>query len=622
MTLLARAVFVLLVGATFAAFFVAQRLKSAPPVVDVARVTKFFSPNGDGVRDVNPISFTVKQADDVSVSIVAADGGSVRRLASGVAAKPFRPVRLSWDGRTDAGIVAPDGLYRLRFSLRRSGRSVVVQRAINLDTTAPRPVVLSVTPPIAGPVPGGFEIRVRGAGSRRAPQFRVLRTDVAPVRTVARFSGRKGSRRAVWDGRAYGRPAAPGTYLVVASAQDRAGNVGTAPATLPPEPGQIPGKPGVTVRQLSAQPPVDPVRAGERVEFLVDSRRRSYRWRVRRVGAPRPVQKGSAPPEKPLVLRAPGGISGVYLLELRSGRFTTRVPFFVQSQKRARLLVVAPVITWLGLDQVDDDGDGVPNALSNGGPVKWPRLIDGDRGLPPGFTTSIAPLLVFLDRARIRYDVTSDLTLARSEDPRASDRSGVVLAGSLRWVPRGLARRLRRYALDGGRVATFGTETLRRGVDVGATRLARPTQPDATDPFGARLDPVRPVRTDAGSAVALPLSALADDPSLGLLAGSDGTLPAFGRLEESAPGGRAKPLVALGQDVSDAERAAAEAKGQLPREAQPALTATRLGKGLVVRVGLAGWLQRAARDGEVAQITRNVIDVLRRVSPRVRSFGR
>lgn len=625
MTLFARAVFVLLVGATFSAFFVAQRLKSAPPVVELARLTKFFSPNGDGRRDVNRISFTVKEADDVTVSVVGSDGGRVRRLATGGRALPFRPVRLVWDGRTDDGRVARDGLYRLRFALRRQGRSVVVQRAIELDTTAPRPVVLSVKPPIAGPVPGGFEVRVRGAGRRRAPRFAVLRTDVSPLRQVARFSGRKGSRRAVWDGRVDGRPAPPGTYIVVPSVEDRAGNVGTAPAALPPEPGEVPGRPGITVRHITAQPPLRPVRAGERVEFLVDSRRRSYRWRVRRVGAARPVKKGSAAPGRPLIMRAPGGISGAYLLELRSGRYSTRVPFLVQAPKRARLLVVLPAITWLGLDRVDDDGDGLPNRLGTGGPVKWPRVIDGDGGLPAGFTAAAAPLLVFLDRARIRYDLTTDLALADSRDPRATDREGVVLAGALRWVPRELATRLRRYAADGGRVASFGTETLRRGVQVGATRLTRPTQPTSTDPFGARLEPVRRARPDGDGRSPLPLAALADDRALGLLTGSDGTLGGFAVIEESgvrSESRRAKVLVALGQEVTDAERAEAEAKGELPRDPEPAFTATRLGKGLVVRVGLPEWLDHARSDAEVAQITRNIVDILRRVRPRLRSFER
>ena len=324
-------------------------------------------------------------------------------------------------------------------------------------------------------------------------------------------------------------------------------------------------------------------------------------------------------------MRAPNGVSGAYLLHVRSGRYGTTVPFLVQAQERAKLLVVAPTASWLGVDKVDDDGDGLPNTLDTGGPVKWPRVINGVKGVPPAFAAETAPLLVFLDRARIRYDLTSDIALARSRDPRATDREGVILAGSLRWVPRTLARRLRRYVQAGGRLASFGTESLRRGVTVGPKRLTRPTQPTPTDPFGARLEPVAAPRTADDGRTPLPLTALAEAPSLGLLTGSDGVLDAFGRLEEAAnrPETRgAKVLVALGQDVTDTERAKAEADGELPRQALPVLTATRLDKGIAIRVGLTEWAQRAGEDPEVAQITRNIADILRGVTPRVRSAGR
>ena len=623
MSQLAKVVFAVLVAATFGAFFVAQRLKSAESVAEYTQLKRFFSPNGDGRRDVDRISFKVKEADELTVTVVDRDGDRVRRLATGIDARPDRDVTVVWDGRTDTGARAPDGLYRMQLGLRRTGRTVTIAGSFVVDTTAPTPVVQSVTPPIAGPVPGDFEILARGVGRRRAPRFRVLRTDVAPAKEVARFTGSKGSRRAVWDGRVGGAPAPPGTYMVVVRVRDRSGNVGSAPAVLPPVPGQVRGRPGITVRQITVEPPVEPVRAGGRVQFFVDSRRRPYRWDVRRVGASRPIRRGTGEPGKTLAIRAPSGISGAYLLRVRSGLYQARVPFLVQAQERAKLLVVAPAMSWLGVDKVDDDGDGLPNTLETGGPVKWPRVLT--QGLPPVFANETAPLLVFLDRARIRYDLTSDIALARSRDPRATDREGVLLAGSLRWIPRPLARRLRAYVDNGGRLASFGTDSMRRGVRIGPNRLTQPTQPTPIDPFGARLEPVANPRTEDDGRTPLPLTALAEDPALGLLTGSDGVLDAFGRLEESAARPetrRAKVLTALGQDVTDTERAKAEANGELPREALPVLTATRLGKGIEIRVGLTQWAQRAGTDAEVAQITNNIADILRRVRPRVRSAGR
>ena len=150
--------------------------------------------------------------------------------------------------------------------------------------------------------------------------------------------------------------------------------------------------------------------------------------------------------------------------------------------------------------------------------------------------------------------------------------------------------------------------------------LSRPTQATPTDPFGARLEPVAVPRTEDDGRTPIPLTALTEDSSLGLLTGSDGALGAFGRLEESAKRpdtANAKLLTALGQDVSDSERAKAEAKGELPREALPVLAATRLGKGIEIRVGLTEWAQRANRDREVGQITHNIVDILRHVTPKI-----
>ena len=289
------------------------------------------------------------------------------------------------------------------------------------------------------------------------------------------------------------------------------------------------------------------------------------------------------------------------------------------------MLVVVPAITWLGTDPVDDPPlrDGMPDTLdrAGGGRVRWPRVFASEDGRPAGLSGQVAPLLRYLDRNRIRYDLTSDLDLTLSDSPRASDRKAVLVAGSMRWVPRTLARRLRRYVQEGGHLATFGPETLRRGVTLRADdaetagELLRPSQPSAEDPFGARLEAVR--RTDA----AQPLAQLGGDPAYGLFEGTGGTLDGFSAFEESAPpaeGGRAKLLGAMG--VAPPEPDPEAPADEPPPEARYALTASRIGeKGLVIRVGLPQWAQRL-REPQVAQVTRNIIDLLRGQEPKIRTL--
>src|SRR5262249_11452640 len=133
----ARAAFVLLVAATFGAFFLAQRLKSSPPVIHLAGLARAFSPS---VR-ANDFSVTLKVSDDLTVDVVNLEGARVRRLADDTHAVAHRPVRLAWDGREDGGARAPDGQYRIRVALRNEGRTTVIQDTMTLDTKPPRPVV-------------------------------------------------------------------------------------------------------------------------------------------------------------------------------------------------------------------------------------------------------------------------------------------------------------------------------------------------------------------------------------------------------------------------------------------------------------------------------------------------
>jgi flagellar hook assembly protein FlgD len=625
---LAAAVFALLLLATFGAFFLASRLKAEPAVLADLQRLRYFSPNGDGHRDVQPIRFRVNLDDAAAVDIVDRDGARVRRVASRLEIRRDRINRVFWNGRDDDGRRAPDGVYRMRLILADEGRSILAGKSFTLDTEPPSPaVVVDKDTPIVAPG-AGVDFRVRGTGRAARPRFTVLRTDGDEPVAVREWLGRRGRHSFTWAGRDdAGKPVGPGTYLIAVSARDRAGNEGEGPP-LPPSPSSVEGRPGVTVRALAVQPPVRPVRAGQLVAFRVDARGRSYRWQVRRLGTGRAAAASRRPKHGTTVLlRAPEGPSGVYLLEVTSRGARTAVPFAVQGDQPAnagRPLVVLPVVTWLGLDPVDDASphDGLPDRFPASG-VGYPRLYGYGGGLPAGFADDLAPLLVWLDRNHVRYDLTTDVALALDASELTPERrKGALFAGTPAWVGRGLARRLRGYVHDGGRIALFGPGALSAGVSVGDHRLSRPTRPSAIDAFGARFGEVRDVEPDVTGA-ARPLTVLQDDVDLGLLEGFSGELGGFEQLEPLLePGGDGKVVVRVADALTDQEAADAEAQNKTPRPERTAFSATEYGKGLVIRIGLPTWVRRlAAGDAQVAQLTRNVVDVVHGVQPQPRSAG-
>ena len=90
----------LLVGATFAAFFAAQRIKGEPAVAQVVSLARVFSPNGDGRKEVNRFEVELRERAEIRVDVVDSAGRSVRRPTDGSTIRPQRPLRLQWDGHT------------------------------------------------------------------------------------------------------------------------------------------------------------------------------------------------------------------------------------------------------------------------------------------------------------------------------------------------------------------------------------------------------------------------------------------------------------------------------------------------------------------------------------------
>src|SRR3990170_6745675 len=79
------------------------------PVLAVA-ASGAFSPNGDGVEDGATMTVGVDRAVLLSVDIVAADGSVVAALVTGIPVEAGE-TSLRWQGTSDSGSRAPDGVY-------------------------------------------------------------------------------------------------------------------------------------------------------------------------------------------------------------------------------------------------------------------------------------------------------------------------------------------------------------------------------------------------------------------------------------------------------------------------------------------------------------------------------
>ena len=596
MTLLARLTFAALVIATFGAFFATQRLKRTPPPVNAILATPLFSPNSDGRKDRARVSFTIKKDDDVTVDVVARDGDRVRRLADGRALKAYRRLSLAWDGRDDDGREVNDGTYRYRVALRREGRTVTLPDAVVKDVTPPKPRVLSIGP-IASTVPSpemfpnrrGEPMRVRLFVPGRNAGVLVYRTDTQTPQLVLERGVPSGETTWTWDGTGEdGRSLPSGTYVVAARSRDKAGNIGTSPSPLPPHPPygrRLGGKGGVQIMSLAAGPPTAPVEATADAEFLVVSAGRRYTWRVRRVGERDPRSDGSGTRTR-VVLQAPGGKSGMYLFEVRTANRAVQVPFAVQSVRQERVLVVLPVTTWQGRNKVDDDGDGWPDTLEDGLPVRTARPYAGGV-LPEGVAEHVGPLLAAIDRAGLRYDITTDVALARGQGPKLDGHTGVVLAGDTRWMDGGVQRSLRAWVRDGGRLLQTGTGSLRRSVAVTPARIEAPTQPTPRDLFGARLGNVTP-------APGLTLTNTVD--RIDLFRGTDGQLGPFDAYEATSSVGADERILAV---------------ASTPDAQHDVLVASRFGKGVVVRLGVPDFSARLSTDPELVTLLKRTWTLLR-----------
>jgi flagellar hook assembly protein FlgD len=582
----ARAVFALLVVATGAAFFVTQRLKTSDPVVKRLALQRFFSPNGDGRKETAGISFQLPKGDRVTVDVVDGGGDRVRRLADGRRLRAGTH-RLSWDGRADGGRVPDDATYYVRVVLREQGRAVTGPRGIVLTTEAPRPRIVSAGPgriDSARRVP--VTIRFTGPAVVR-PNFRVWRTD-GSVREVARFTVPRGEHTGTWDGLVRGRPAPEGTYAFSVTVQNRALIEGIAPGPLPPRRADARPRTGIRIAGPEAILPMEAVAAGGVARIGVVGGSGALPWRFSRVGSDRALRRGVGRRGQ-IAFRVPRRVpAGEYVVRIAAGRRPIRVPVTVNKPTPARVLVIVPAITWQGRNPIDDDLDGFADTLDTSPSVPLTRPLAGG-ALPAGFDREIEPLLDFVQRRKLRYDIDTDVGLVRRGGgaPDLDVRTGVLLAGDERWLPAAASRTLRDYVERGGTVVSLGTDSLRREVTLGGRTLSAPSGPRRETVFG---EDTRPLESLLAPLVSTPPD------ELGLFSGTDGVIGLFTRFEQAERPAEGSKLVAnAGRDP-----------------AKPAFAAYRIGRGLFVRTGTPQWSRSLRSRPEVAAVMRRLWTELER----------
>jgi len=604
-----------------------------------------FTPPKKGHPDGVPINYrhtqitiSVSHPYTVGIYIVSAnnpEGNTVATVSAGTPMRPSAtpgeyPRTFIWNGLLSDGQPAPAGKYYFRIVLEGQGRSENISKyPVQVITQPPHVRVVSVRAlePRSGsgttsattttstaatakkgavlvPVPGqavlspplGNGVRItytkRPLGGYRRVWINIYRTDVAgrPELVDTLRVGNLTRNWTTWSGKIYGEPAPAGTYLIGVTAQNAACTQASWPALIPPLPGTT-AHAGVTVRYLSVTPPLTPIASGSSAAVSVDSPGAGFSWSLHRAGNGKLVAVGSGGAGQATIrVPMPRRRAGLYALKVRSGSQSSTVPL-VASQAgmaaaHARVLVVLPMLTWMGNTPVDDSGDGLPDTLRAGDSVSLARpLVDG----PPAGFGGDGALLAYLTAHHLSYQLTTDVALAEDQGPSLADRGGVIFPEGENFLPAALEPTLRGFVRGGGRALVLGTNSLS-----GISQISGfPADPRAgvprltlTDLYGAARGPMTPTGGELISSVSADAFGLFHD------AGEFGGFSQYQPIRP--PTGVAAGAVSAVGIGSDA----------------PAIVAFHYGSGSVVEVGLSGFAASLAHNPDSASLLNNAWQLL------------
>ena len=261
-----------LLVATAAAFAITEHLKLKKSPVYGTEVSAGTAPSRRPVV-ISPVchcatgkatlTIRLRRTGPVTVTIVDSANHEVARIGSHVQMRAHRPRAFVWDGRTEAGSVAPDGVYHPWVQLPRwTGRFI---NKITVDTKAPKVLSASRGKRVLFAAPGRT-VAITYAFSERAHAVAYLGR-----RKIIEGRHTRPHDKIKWAGTLEGRRLPAGTYVLSIGARDPAGNETPAGARK-----QV----MVVLRYIQVTPGLIAARAGRPFTVHVETAAARYSWRL------------------------------------------------------------------------------------------------------------------------------------------------------------------------------------------------------------------------------------------------------------------------------------------------------------------------------------------------------
>ncbi|MGI9188052.1 MAG: hypothetical protein ACR2J9_11155 [Gaiellales bacterium] len=484
--ILAALLMLVLVAGAAVVFFRAQVLKSAPsPIIAPTITSPTFSPNAfrPGRRHAT-LTVGLRKSDRATVLIFDTDDNAI---AEADTTQKGRRIRATWDGRLTSGKLAPDGPYRFAIRLVRQERTIRIPDAIILDATAP--TIESDAKPgqrIAPGLDGSAGSYAFTLDASELVKFRLMVNQIQPdgaARLLRRETTPPYQRRATlhWSADAGNLPldkvgqfVGPGSYIVGWTAEDRGGNLVTAPTVVKPNelaPAQVVGVETVALTQS-----LKPETLLAEVTLVRHHPGRSFPGEViaRAKGAPGAAKLPSAP-------------AGFYAIQIKGGGWQAWAPNAIPGG--APVLVMEPLYSWQAANPADADLSGFPDVP--------PAPLALDRPLPAGSETQFALLGRISAEAhaatRRKVGAITDMAI---EDRGVPARTKVLIIGNAPVWTEPLYAAIKRFRARGGTVVVLDAISMTRK----ATRTGEAITIDGQE--HADVQALDPIWTVSGAATA------------------------------------------------------------------------------------------------------------------------